>query len=131
MAEMQNYRQPEDDEELPLAVKNPSPELMAAMIKAFVQKKKERGVLDVVHVPQKKVEVTKKNSFGRGGRPRLNFMKTVTMVRASKNTKRLVLAGRGRPKEGVRRFKIDVPHNCQVCKGTEYNLVKGELVKAR
>ena len=131
MVDVQDYRVSEGAEELPLAVKNPSPELMAAMIKAFVKKKKKRGVLEIAVAPQKKVEVTKKNSFTRGGRPRLNFTKTVTMVRVSKNTNRLVLAGRGRPKEGVQRFKVNVPHNYQVYKGTEYNLVKGALVKAR
>jgi len=128
MEDTQSYGGYESLEEVPTAMKNPSLEQMNLMIEAFLKKKKAYEAANPQ--PKKKVEVIKSKFSTGGGRPRRRYTKTVTMVKASNDGKLLRVAGRGRPKAGVERLKVDVPHDTRLSKGVEYKLVDGKLIEA-
>lgn len=131
MADMQDYKASDSFGNVPEAVKDPTPQQMRAMIDAFLRKKRAYEALHPSPPPEKKkVEAKQNKLYTGGGRPRRRYTKTVTMVSASADGERLRLAGRGRPKAGVKRLKVDVPYNTRLRKGVEYNLVDGVLVEA-
>tara|TARA_R110000824_G_scaffold8737_5_gene39692 strand:- start:7615 stop:8046 length:432 start_codon:yes stop_codon:yes gene_type:complete len=143
MADIQDYEERDNLEEIPEAVKDPTPEQMRLMIEAFVKKKRAYEAANPRPPEEQPRETMVKTispwrgtSSGRnfssgGGRPRRRYTKTVTMVKASNDGKILRLAGRGRPKAGVERLKIDVPHDTRLSKGVEYKLVDGNLIEVK
>ena len=93
--------------DVPLTAKNPSPETAQLMVRAFMAKKKLQEMRD--YGKPKVVEVRKEkviSAWGRRkGRPRTKTTKVVTMVRDGDKYR---LAGRGRPKAGQVREKLEV-----------------------
>lgn len=92
---------------VPLEMKDPTPDTIKLMVRAFMAKKQLQSAMDfgkkkVVEV-RKEINIT---PWGRPkGRPRTKTTKLLTMV---KENNQLRLAGRGRPKAGQIRVKVEV-----------------------
>ena len=102
-----------------------------SMIEAFMVKKREWLKNNPQIAEEKKVEAKKiKVISDWRGRPRKHFMKTVTMVEVEASGW-LRLAGRGRPKAGTTRVKIEVAHDFYVDKDIFYVMKDKNLVEAK